>query len=98
MSAQLAKLVNPAFYQQTWATTCARAYAKFHPDVRQNGYVGQATAIGSSPLFWSKESNWFCSNISFVLAIFLLQLIDALVFYDWYLCDHVHWYLYLSCL
>ena len=39
MSAQLAKLTNPAFYRATWAATKSSAYAKFHPDVRNNGYV-----------------------------------------------------------
>ncbi|KAG7352731.1 hypothetical protein IV203_008779 [Nitzschia inconspicua] len=37
MSAQIAKLFNPAFYQQTWAATRTSAYAKFHPSVRENG-------------------------------------------------------------
>mmetsp|Transcript_5702 Transcript_5702/g.14146 ORF Transcript_5702/g.14146 Transcript_5702/m.14146 type:complete len:90 (-) Transcript_5702:428-697(-) len=36
MSAAVAKLMNPAFYKQQWANTCARAYAKYHPTIREN--------------------------------------------------------------
>mmetsp|Transcript_11794 Transcript_11794/g.27983 ORF Transcript_11794/g.27983 Transcript_11794/m.27983 type:complete len:90 (-) Transcript_11794:118-387(-) len=36
MSAAAAKLMNPAFYKQQWANTVARAYAKYHPTVREN--------------------------------------------------------------
>ena len=39
MSAQIAKLFNPTFYQQTWASTRTKAYAKFHPTTRNNRYV-----------------------------------------------------------
>mmetsp|Transcript_32147 Transcript_32147/g.53783 ORF Transcript_32147/g.53783 Transcript_32147/m.53783 type:complete len:90 (+) Transcript_32147:216-485(+) len=39
MSSAVAKLFNPAFYKQTWATTCARAYAKYHPATRENSAV-----------------------------------------------------------
>mmetsp|Transcript_19617 Transcript_19617/g.42671 ORF Transcript_19617/g.42671 Transcript_19617/m.42671 type:complete len:90 (-) Transcript_19617:1645-1914(-) len=36
MSAVVAKLMNPAFYKQQWASTCTRAYAKYHPTIREN--------------------------------------------------------------
>lgn len=36
MSAAVAKFMNPAFFKQKWASTCASAYAKYHPTVRAN--------------------------------------------------------------
>eukprot|EP00429_Kryptoperidinium_foliaceum_P007515 CAMPEP_0176026066 /NCGR_PEP_ID=MMETSP0120_2-20121206/12764_1 /TAXON_ID=160619 /ORGANISM="Kryptoperidinium foliaceum, Strain CCMP 1326" /LENGTH=89 /DNA_ID=CAMNT_0017359261 /DNA_START=65 /DNA_END=334 /DNA_ORIENTATION=+ len=37
MSAALAKLTNPATYRAAWTSTCLRAQAYYHPDVKQNG-------------------------------------------------------------
>ena len=36
MSAAAAKLMNPAFYKQAVSNTVAKAYAKYHPTVREN--------------------------------------------------------------
>mmetsp|Transcript_29030 Transcript_29030/g.70061 ORF Transcript_29030/g.70061 Transcript_29030/m.70061 type:complete len:90 (+) Transcript_29030:67-336(+) len=37
MSALVSKLTNPAFYKQKWGKLCLDAYAKYHPNARDNG-------------------------------------------------------------